>query len=170
MKVVIRFSIVTVILLLVTIVELVIIHRQSSDGSDVGYAASLQIKPCVEFLDVSATLSFTKKGEPVARHSYMASDGISVNATYVYYHSQKKANKELNRKLKSAIQIIKSEPKLNEKGRQIGIRVVGIFGSNTDGVNAYEVLWTDGSDLNLLRGKSLPHLLQLEAPNCLRHR
>lgn len=124
------------------------------------------VRPCLEYRDISAGLSFTTEREPVSYHSYVASDGTRVSGIYFYYHSSKKANKELRRRLIPAVQITQRGPKLNSKGQKIGMRVIGVFRSRASSVNEFEVLWTDGSNLNILSGPSLPILLQFEEPNC----
>lgn len=161
------FSVRTLTVLLVMLGGAIIIHPSKVNDSKNIEHTSTQIEPCLKFIHLSAGLTSSKQGESVALHTYMASDGTMAFRTYFYYRSPKKANKELRRKLTSAVQIIKHEEhKLNEKGSRIGARVVGIFRSNVSGVNEFEVIWTDGSDLNVIKGSSLQHVLQLEKPTC----
>ena len=164
------FSVGVLTLLLVVIAGAVIVHRRNNvDRKDISYAASSPLKPCWEYKDLGAALSYTKEGEPVSSHTYMASDGTTVNSTYAYYKSPKKANKELSTKLISAMRIIKREPNLNENGKETGVRVIALFRkSDVSGDNEYELLWTETSNFNVIRSPSLPHLLQFDDPACFK--
>lgn len=154
------------IVLLVTLGVSAVIDRHRINGRrQIAYSLT-QGSPCLKYISLSRALTSTKQGEPISVHTYSVSDGTKVIATYFYYRSPKKANKELNRKLISAIRTITRETKVDQKGNKIGVRAIGIFRSRASDINEYQLLWTDGSDLKMIRGPSLSHVLQLEKPNC----
>jgi hypothetical protein len=74
-----------------------VVTRPSKLGSEPFVeSTSTQDKPC--FLTLSSALTFTKEGEPIGFHTYSVSDGTKVQASYFYYRSSKKANREMTRK------------------------------------------------------------------------
>jgi hypothetical protein len=160
------FSAVVLTILMVGLGGSVLIQRLKAHRNNDIERTSAQVKPCLEYRDLSAALEFTKEGEPISHHSYIASDGMRINSTYFYYRSPKKANRALRRKLTSAVQIVERGAKLNSKGQKTGSRVIGIFRSEVSRLNEFHLLWTDGSDLGIIRGPSLQHLLGFEKPTC----
>jgi hypothetical protein len=153
------------IVLLVMLDGVVIIGRHKIKPGPTQYSAT-PVNPCLQYIELSAGLAFSKQRETIALHTYSVSDGRLVYATYYYYRSPKKAKRELNRRLSSAIRTITRETKLDERGHKTGVRAIGIFRSGAAANKEFQVLWTDGSDLNIIRGPSLSHVLQLEKPNC----
>ena len=128
-----------------------------------------QNKPCLEYKETTAAVSFTKAREPIGSHSYFASDGTRLTGTYFYYRSPQKATKELNRKVAvSGNEIIEDQRGLEVGGHKIGRRVVLRLKSESSDASRYQILWTEGANLYVLEGASLPHLLEFQDPNCIK--
>lgn len=137
-----------------------VISQSKIDDSRFPQNPPTQHEPCLNYIKLSSALAFTKERDPIELHSYSVSDGTRVYASYFYYRSSKKAVREMNRKLASAIEIISREPLLDQKGRKAGVRAIRRFKSRVRG-REFEVLWTEGSSLKTISGPSLSHVLQL---------
>lgn len=140
-----------------------VIHN--AGGGTRTQSASDKSKACLKYLLQSSALTFTKQGESVEIHTYTVSDGAKVYANYFYYHSSQKAVREMNRRLASAIEIISRETMSNEKGQNTGVKVVGKFKSRIVG-RQFQIVWTSGSNLKVVSGPSLTHVIQLLKPDC----
>ena len=70
----------------------------------------------------------------------------------------------MRKKLASAEEIISRETLMDDEGKKIGEKVVGRFKSNAG--RKFQVLWTNGSDLKIVSGPSVDHVLQLLKPGC----
>jgi hypothetical protein len=141
------------------------VHQVEVDAKRTAPPPSTQGQPCLKLMALSSTLTFTKDGEPIEVQSYSASDGAMVFASHFYYRSSKKAIREMNRELRTAVEIIRRETLLDENGQKIGAKVVGRFKSRSPG-REFQVLWTDRSNFKLFSGPSLEHLYQLLKPGC----
>ncbi len=99
-------------------------------------------------------------GYPTSFSNHEYSDGTSIHQMSVFYRSSKRANVELQKRIKEADAIIRREPVLDEQGRQIGERVVATFvpykGSSVDSA---ELLWTEGSRYVSQKRSSLQSIL-----------
>lgn len=89
------------------------------------------------------------------------SNGTTLNQTSISYSSLERARSALQDKLKDAVEIIKREPVLDERGRQVGERVLAMF-ATYDGafVIHAEVLSTNGSEFISLSGSSINEMLE----------
>lgn len=104
----------------------------------------------------------TKDGFPCSFSGFESSDGMSFSQMRVLYSSSKRANRELQRRLKGANEIIKREPFFDEQGKQTGEKVVATFPSSARYNGAAEILWTDGSRFAYISGTSLHNILEYE--------
>lgn len=94
-------------------------------------------------------------------HSYESSDGIAISESNEIFPSAKRSNKELQKRVRLAVEIIEREPKLDENGRRVGERVVGIS-SVKEGQQLAFVMWTDDEILSSIEASSLRHVLEFE--------
>ena len=103
----------------------------------------------------------SEDGYPTSFVDYEYSDGTSIHQLSVFYKSPKRAKSELQKRLKEAVEIIRREPVLDEKGRQVGERVVATFAPYKDSsaVRA-ELLWTEGARYVSQRRSSLESILE----------
>lgn len=92
-------------------------------------------------------------GEGISEDGYATSfsdrdysDGTYVHQLSTFYNSPKQANAALAKRLEKAVEIIRREPNLDDRGVKVGERVVATFTSapGAKSVSA-ELLWTDGS-------------------------
>lgn len=128
-------------------------------------SVSYQRTPCLKYTKLSSALTFSPQREPMEVHSYAVSDGTTVNASYFYYRSAEKATKELKRKLSTALAITNRESVVDDKGRKIGTKVVGRFKSKVRNLEI-QMVWTDGSNLKIISGPTLDHILHFLKPEC----
>ena len=104
----------------------------------------------------------TKDGFPCSFTSFESSDGMSFSQMSETYNSHGRANKELQRRLEDASEIIKRESLFNEQGKQKGEKVVATFPPDARYKGAAEILWTDGPRLVYISGSSLRTILEYE--------
>lgn len=120
--------------------------------------------PAVQ-LPESQSLSFRGMmdacGPTANYHTYESSDGIGLSQSNEIFSSAKRANKELQRRVRLAREIIEREPKLDEHGRRIGERVVGVS-SGKEGQQFAFVIWTHDEVLSSIVATSLRHVLEFE--------
>jgi hypothetical protein len=89
------------------------------------------------------------------------SNGTTLDQTSIIYSSPERARIALQDKLKGAVEIIKQEPVLDEKGRQVGERVLAMFASQERAsVIHAELLSTNGSEFTSLSGSSINEMLE----------
>lgn len=119
-------------------------------------------REAVEFESIQGERGKTEDGIPFSYHLYKSSDGVGVATTVENRESPIRASKALQRKIKKAVKIIERGPKLNEKGQQIGERVVVIFVPNDSYKEQASVLWTDGTQFYYIESSSLRHVLEFE--------
>jgi hypothetical protein len=93
---------------------------------------------------------------------YESSDGIKVWSFSGDYGSPSRAAKELERRLKSAKQIIEQIPKIDDKGRHIGERVIARLTLAPDTTEMTFLLETSGSSLSGVYSISLDDVLEIE--------
>jgi len=95
-------------------------------------------------------------GYPTSFSNDDYSDGTYVHQLSVYYKSPKRANAEMQKHLKDAVEIIRQEPFLDRKGVQVGERVVATFAPYKGSSVVWpELLWTEGSRYVAQRRSSL---------------
>lgn len=89
------------------------------------------------------------------------SNGTTLNQTSVIYSSPERARKELQARLKDAVEIIKREPVLDERGHQVGERVMALFAPYVGASVVHaELLSTNGSEFTSLSGSSINEILE----------
>jgi hypothetical protein len=89
------------------------------------------------------------------------SNGTTLNQTSVIYSSPERARKELQDKLKDAVEIVKREPVLDARGHQVGERVLAMFATQERAAVIHaEVLSTNGSEFITLSGTSINEMLE----------
>jgi hypothetical protein len=79
-----------------------------------------------------------------------------------FYDSPKRANGELQRRLKKATEIVMREPIFDEQGKRKGEKVIATFPADDPYSGAAEILWTDGSRFTYVSGTSLQNILEYE--------
>lgn len=150
------------ILVVACVVAAIVRQRSPEVQENVAHAATPAAdKPCLQFFDQSAALSFTKEREPIAHHSYTVSNGNMIERTYFYYRSTKIADKNLAANIGPTDNILTREPKLDENDKVIGKRLVAQLKDNR-----FEIRWTEGSNLIVISGTHLDDLLEFERPRC----
>jgi len=92
-----------------------------------------------------------------------SSDGMKFSSTNIYFDSSKRANQELQMRLKKVIEIVKREPILDKSGNKIGERVVATFVPYKDSTIASAALIrVEGSDFVSIESSSLQNILEYE--------
>jgi hypothetical protein len=94
--------------------------------------------------------------------AYESSDGIRVWSFSGDHGSPSRAAKELQRRLKSVKQIFERTPKLDDKGKQIGERVIARLTIAPDTTEMASVLETSGSSFSWVYAISLEDVLEIE--------
>ena len=102
----------------------------------------------------------TEDGFRCSFTSFESSDGMTFSQMSEFYDSPKRANRELQRRLKKATEIVKREPIFDEQGKQKGEKVIATFPPDDPYSGAAEILWTDGSRLTYISGTSLQNILE----------
>lgn len=91
------------------------------------------------------------------------SDGTSLDQRSVYYNSPKRATQELQKRLQDAEEIVKRETVFDEKGRQIGEKVIATFAPYKGSSAIWaELLWTEGARFISQKHSSLQSILEME--------
>ena len=93
---------------------------------------------------------------------YQASDGGTVSYETKRFSSSKRALEELQRSLQGNWRIIERTPRLDDKGRQVGNRVVAVFNSIEPGNGRACVFSTYANVFARIDGPSLRHVLTFE--------
>lgn len=91
----------------------------------------------------SATANNPRGGSFTSFHS---SDGMSFTKWSTDCGSLSRADKELQKRLKRALETVSREPVFDESGRRVGEKVVASFPPNYDGSGPASLLWTYGSE------------------------
>jgi hypothetical protein len=110
----------------------------------------------------AAGKAISKDGTPASFSSWYTSDGMSFSRWSEYPDSPKRANRELQRTLRKAVEIIKREPLLNEAGHQVGEKIIATFPPKYAYYGAATLLWTDGSTFGYVGSSSLQNILEYE--------
>jgi hypothetical protein len=102
-------------------------------------------------------------GFPMGHGAITTSDGMNFSWRRITYGSPQRANKELQKKVNEAVDIINRQPNLNDQKRQVGEKVVATFpvAKGSSGVFA-RILWTNSSDFGYVEGSSLESILAYE--------
>ena len=99
-------------------------------------------------------------GHPTSFSNHDYSDGTYIHQLSVFYKSPKRANAEMKKHLKDAVEIIRRQPFLDKKGVQVGEVFVATFAPyKGSSVTSPELLWTEGSRYVTQRRSSLQSIL-----------
>ncbi len=97
------------------------------------------------------------------RGSFMtlnSSDGMSFTKWSVYCRSPRHAAIELRKRTRKAVEIFSREPVVDEKGQQIGEKLLALFSRN-DSTNALaSLLWTENEEFFQVEGSSIQNILE----------
>ena len=86
----------------------------------------------------------TSDGFETSLSEYQYSDGTYVHKLSTFYKSTERAHEELQKRVQQASSIVSREPVLDEKGRQIGERVLARFTLQNESASpSVELLWTE---------------------------
>lgn len=133
---------------------------RSSVKSDAPAIPRVEVKRERTIVRGIAGQGISPDGYPTSFSNQEYSDGTSIDQMSVFYRSSKRANAELQKRIKEANAIIRREPALDEHGRQIGERVVATFVPYKGSlVASAELLWTEGSRYVLQKRSSLQSIL-----------
>jgi hypothetical protein len=110
----------------------------------------------------SAGKAMSKNGVPASFSGFSSSDGMKFFRWSEYHDSPIAANKELQRTLRKAKEIIKREPLLDRNGMQVGEKIIAIFPPKYLYYGAATFLWTDGSTFGYISSSSLQNILEYE--------
>ena len=138
-------------------------HRQSDEESPKVASGSSPIeKRTYDEIEVVAH-GVTDGGLPEGHGAFTSSDGIRFSWRRITFGSPQRARRELQKKLYEAVEIVKREAILNDKGREVGEKAVATFpvAKGSSGVSA-KILWTTGSDFGYVEGPSLESILKYE--------
>ncbi len=95
--------------------------------------------------------------------AFSSSDGMKFSSTNISFGSSKRAYRELQMRLKKAIEIVKREPILDTSGHKIGERVVATFTPYKDSsVASAALIRAEGSDFVSIESSSLQNILEYE--------
>jgi hypothetical protein len=93
---------------------------------------------------------------------YEAPDGVRISESCAPFSSRSKAKHGLQERLKDAMSIIERGAKYDNKGREIGERVVALFHSKEEGKKVAILLWTDRDTMYEVESFSISHVLEFE--------
>ncbi len=105
----------------------------------------------------SATVDNPRGGSFTSFHS---SDGMSFTKWSTDYGSLNHADKQLQKRLKRALEIVSREPVFDESGRKVGEKVVASFPPHYDGAGPASLLWTYGSEFFHVDSASVQNILE----------
>ena len=105
----------------------------------------------------SATADNPRGGSFTSFHS---SDGMSFTKWSTDYGSQSRADKELEKRLKKALEVVSREPVFDESGRKVGEKAVASFPPHYDGAGPVSLLWTHGSEFFHVDSSSVQNILE----------
>lgn len=101
-------------------------------------------------------------GEAISFQEFKASDGVWLSTEVETYKSPDLAIKELQTRIKEAVNIIERKPLLDEKGTRMGERVVAQFASIENHPPYYAVIWATELNLRTIASPSLKHIEEFE--------
>jgi len=124
-----------------------------------------EIKPgpaVTEFKELTSVKGTTKDGAPYSAQIYESTTGVRVSVTRENRDSSTQASKELQKRIKQAVEIVERDTKMDEKGQRVGDRVVATFAKSNSSENDVAVLWTNGAQFYYIQSSSLPIALEFE--------
>jgi hypothetical protein len=116
----------------------------------------------IEFKELTSVKGTTKDGAPFSTQIYESTTAVRVSVTRENRDSAARASKELQKRIKPAVEIIERGPKLDETGQRVGERVVATFAKSDSSGNEVTVLWTNSGQLYYIQSTSLPVALEFE--------
>ena len=114
-----------------------------------------------EFKELSSGKGTTRDGAPFATQLFETQDGVQVLVIRENRDSPARADKELQRRIKKAREIVERVPKADERSR-VGERVVAKFAKNGSSEEEVQILWTNGQQLYSIKSPSLTVSLEFE--------
>lgn len=97
--------------------------------------------------------------------SYRSSYFMQTSVGHVGYDSEAEASDAFNERLKEAINVYDTSPKVNNEGVLITQRAVALFYSQGSGEYHVEAFWRDGLLLRSIRSRSYTHVKHSEKYN-----
>jgi hypothetical protein len=95
--------------------------------------------------------------------SFSSSDGMKFSSTNIYFGSPKRANREFQKRLKNAIEVIKREPILDASGHKVGELAVATFAPHEgSSVASAALIRAEGADFVSIESSSLQNILEYE--------
>ncbi len=112
-------------------------------------------------LDVDGRI-ISKDGVSIAFSVWYTSDGVRFSRSSEFHTSPERANKELEKALKEALEIIKREPLFDRSGFKVGEKVIATFLPKHSKYGVVSLLWTEGATFRYLTSSSLENILAHE--------
>jgi hypothetical protein len=95
--------------------------------------------------------------------SFSSSDGMKFSSTNIYFDSSKRAYRELQVRLRKALEIVRREPVLDKSGNKVGEQVVATFVPYSDSpVASAALILVEGTDFVSIESASLQNILEYE--------
>ena len=92
---------------------------------------------------------------------FSSSDGMNFSSTNIYFDSPKQAQRELQKRLKTALDILSREESLDETGHVVGEQVVATFPTYGDASTpSAQLLFTKGADFVSISSSSLRNITE----------
>ena len=89
-----------------------------------------------------------------------SSDGMNFTKWSVYCGTPQRAKRELQKRLKKAVEVVSREPVFDEGGQQIGEKLVALFAPNDPDNSPASLLWTEKEELFQVETSSLQNILE----------
>lgn len=115
-----------------------------------------------EFKEISAGKGTTRDGAPFSTQLFESQEGVRVSIIRENRDSPVRADKELQRRIKQALEIVERGPKVDERGQRVGERIVAKFAKNGSAEEEVAILWTEGQQLYSIKSLSLTVALEFE--------
>ena len=136
--------------------------RHPQPASHVVIPPQAPLEPTEPFTRVGHLSAMTLDHGCVNSETYQAADGSYLSFSQESFSSPAQAAKELRRKIKQAARVVERTPVTDEAGRQIGQRVVVLWGADETRAS---VFWTRESQSLSLQADSLEQALEFERWN-----
>jgi len=93
---------------------------------------------------------------------FEAEDRTLAYILVIPFSSAKRAEEELQRRIKLATKIVRSNPQVDNKGKIVGQRVLALYTGNTPSHPLVKLTWTIGSTFFEINSESMANVLELE--------
>jgi hypothetical protein len=104
----------------------------------------------------------TEDGTRFADYHYKSSDCISISHKIIFFESPARAREEIERESREASSIVERAPMVNDRGQEVGERVVMQFEASKEYKAHAEAIWNKNSDFHSIAAPSLEHVLEFE--------